>query len=175
METGRTSIFVYYTDVETANRAVAALHDFGVRSEDISVIYNNPDTNRVEVVHDPNDVSSGEGASFGALVGGITGAAVGLVAITIPGIGPVLAAGPLAAALGSLTGAAIGAGTGAVTGGVTAAVVDLGVSEEEIQVLSDQLRRGYAFVAVTGRDGDLLEAARILNDYGPVSTNRAMN
>ena len=170
MDTARTSAFVYYADIATANRAVDALRDYGVRSEDISVVYNNPDTHKIEMVHDPNDVSSSEGASFGAVVGGITGAAMGLVALSVPGIGPILAAGPLAAALSSLTGAAIGA----VTGGVTASLVDLGFSEAEVQGLGYQLQRGYALVAVTGQDGHLMEAARILNDFGPVS-RRTMN
>jgi hypothetical protein len=57
------------------------------------------------------------GGGAGALIGGIAGLAAGLGAMAIPGIGPVIAAGPLAVAIGS---AGIGAATGGVVGALTA-------------------------------------------------------
>src|SRR5205085_11038580 len=54
--------------------------------------------------------SAAEGAGTGAVIGGVTGGVAGLVAslagLAIPGIGPVLIAGPPVAAL---TGAGVGA------------------------------------------------------------------
>src|SRR5436853_131883 len=53
----------------------------------------------------------------GALIGGMAGLAAGLGAIAIPGIGPAIAAGPLAVAIGS---AGIGAAAGSIIGVLTA-------------------------------------------------------
>ena len=48
-----------------------------------------------------------------AAIGGMAGFVIGIAALAIPGIGPVIAAGPLAMAL---TGAAAGAATGGLIG-----------------------------------------------------------
>src|SRR5262245_38229405 len=54
--------------------------------------------------------AAGGGAIGGGILGGLAGLLVGIGALTVPGVGPVLAAGPLAAALGTtLAGAGIGA------------------------------------------------------------------
>ncbi len=64
------------------------------------------------------------GAGVGAVLGGLAGLLVGIGALAIPGIGPIIAAGPLAATLA-------GAGLGAATGGVIGALADAGVPEEK--------------------------------------------
>jgi hypothetical protein len=67
------------------------------------------------------EVAVGEGAATGAVSGGVLGGILGLLAcigaLAIPGIGPVVAAGPFAAAL-------LGAGVGAATGGLIGALGD---------------------------------------------------
>jgi hypothetical protein len=60
-----------------------------------------------------------DGISTGTLLGGVGGLLLGVGALTIPGLGPIVAAGPIAAAL-----------TGAVTGGVAGGLLDLGVPNE---------------------------------------------
>jgi hypothetical protein len=54
-------------------------------------------------------------------LGGVGGLLAGLAGLAIPGIGPILAAGPIAAAL---SGAPGGAGLGAVTGGLIGALMN---------------------------------------------------
>ena len=54
------------------------------------------------------------------MIGGVAGAVLGLTALAVPGIGPVLAAGPLAASLAAL-------GGGAVAGGLMGAFIGLGL------------------------------------------------
>lgn len=67
------------------------------------------------------------GAGTGAALGGLGGFLVGLGALAIPGIGPVLAAGPIAAALA-------GVGLGAAAGGVIGALTELGIPEDDAHV-----------------------------------------
>ena len=54
----------------------------------------------------------------GAVVGAVAGLAAGLLALTIPGVGLVLAAGPLALA----------AAGGAIAGGIYGGLRDIGIS-----------------------------------------------
>ena len=119
------TILATYDHVEDARRVIDDLTEAGFKRGDIGLALYDPD-NKYENYVDDGDVSGSEGASFGASFGGVLGAVVGLGAIAIPGIGPIVAAGPLAAALGALTGAAIGATSGAVAG---ASVGDVGIRQ----------------------------------------------
>src|SRR5207249_8369893 len=69
---------------------------------------------------------SAEGAAVGAGLGGLVGMLAGMAGLTVPGIGPLLAAGPLAAALSGLI-------TGGVTGAIAGALSAVGLPEEYIQ------------------------------------------
>jgi hypothetical protein len=161
------TILATYDTVEHAQRAIQDLTDSGFKRSDIGLALHDKYN-----VHDrlgtDDDVSGGEGASFGATIGGVLGAVVGLGAIVIPGIGPIVAAGPLAAALGALTGAAVGATTGAVTGGITASLLDMGVSEEDAHYYAESVRRGAALVSVTAHENDRERATSILQRHNPI-------
>jgi hypothetical protein len=135
-----------------ADRAVQDLIDIGVRQADISVVAQHSDGVHGRAVGDDDSVSAG--ASVGALSGGALGGTLGLLAglgaLTIPGIGPVLAAGPLAAALGSAgAGAVVGAGVGAASGGLLGALIGAGIPEEEAHVYAESVRRGGTLVTVS--------------------------
>src|SRR5690606_38716981 len=108
---------------------------------------------------------AGVGAGIGAVLGGLGGLLVGLGALTIPGIGPVIAAGPLAAALTGLAGAGAGAVAGGVTGGLIGALTGLGVPEENAQYYAEGIRRGGVLVTARVADNRTSEAVDILNRY----------
>ena len=74
-------------------------------------------------------------------MGGALGWLVGVGALAIPGIGPVIAAGPLLAALA-------GIGIGGAVGGFAGSLVGLGISEYEAQKYEGQLLKGGILVAV---------------------------
>jgi len=100
-----------------------------------------------------------KGATEGMITGGLAGGILGaLAALTIPGAGPVLAAGVLTTALGF--GAA-----GMATGGILGAMMGLGVSEEEAKVYEQEFQAGRAIVTVHA-GGRELEAAAILRRHG---------
>ncbi len=65
--------------------------------------------------------------------------------LAIPGIGPIVAAGPLAATLA-------GAGVGAVAGGLIGGLTRAGVPEDEANVYAEAVRRGGALVTVRAED-----------------------
>jgi hypothetical protein len=78
------------------------------------------------------------------MVGGVAGLLVGIGATFIPGIGAVLAAGPLA----SLIGAGVGAASGAVLAPIMDALMDAGVPEEDAEIFAEGLRRGGTILSV---------------------------
>jgi hypothetical protein len=120
-------LFENYTD---ADRAVSELNSRGFTRNEISVAArDNAIRDRmVGTAGEERAVaeSAGAGAVGGAVVGGLGGLLVGLGALAIPGVGPVIAAGTLATALGST---AAGAGIGAAAGGLIGALVGLGIPD----------------------------------------------
>lgn len=117
---------------------------------------------REAVVRGASDGSEvAEGAGIGALIGGLGGLLVGLGALAIPGVGPIIAAGPILTAI-------TGAGLGAVTGGMVGALVDLGIPDAEAQVYAEGVRRGYNMVAVQAPESRVDQAKLIMDRAGLV-------
>ena len=174
MTTHRDTVVAVYDKFETADQVIRALvadgferSDIGVAANNATGAYNNLATDKVTDL--TTDVSGSEGGGFGAVVGGITGAVVALSAIVIPGIGPIIAAGPLVALLGGATGAVVGGAAGAVAGGVAASLMHLGIPEEEAQHYVESVRRGNAMVTVTvTNDEDATTASNVLRRYNPI-------
>jgi hypothetical protein len=103
------------------------------------------------------------GAATGAAAGGLGGLLVGLGALAIPGIGPVIAGGAAATALATaLTGGAIGA----AAGGLTGALVGLGIPENQAKVYNDRLNRGDYLVMVDGTEDEVRRAETVLKRRG---------
>jgi hypothetical protein len=100
------------------------------------------------------------------VLGGVGGLLVGLGVLAIPGIGPVLAAGPLATTL-------LGAGVGAAAGGLIGSLIDLGIPEEEAKYYAEGLRRGGAVVTVHTSDEMMISRITdILENHGVVNIDR---
>lgn len=174
------NVVAIYDNFQMANDAVRELVDRGYARENISIIANNSRgeyqvdaaMNRTgENVADETGAGAGVGASIGAAIGGIGGLLVGLGALVIPGIGPVIAAGPLAIALSTLTGAGVGAVAGGVTGGLLGALIGMGIPEEEAQYYAEGVRRGGALVSVQVNDSDADQVVNVLNRFQPVDIN----
>jgi hypothetical protein len=136
--------------VQIANR----LRKSGFSASDISVLA--PDRSGVRDLGHQNTTKAPEGATAGASSGALLGGALGWLAgvgmLAIPGVGPLIAAGPI---LATLSGAALG-GT---MGGMTGALIGAGIPEFEAQQYEGRLREGNILIAVHAEDSD--EAARI--------------
>lgn len=167
------TIVATYRNIDEAQKVLTDLVNAGFDRDDISLVASDAEgkyqnlVNRTDVTN-PDDVTAGEGALVGGLEGGLIGFALGLGALAIPGIGPVLAFGPL---IGGL----IGAGAGAVTGGLVAGLIDMGIDETDAHVYSEAVRRGYILLTVQAPEGRENEARVILNRYNPVDVEDRAN
>jgi hypothetical protein len=159
-----------------AGEALAALREAGFTSDQVSVVAKNQDTRR-EIVEqtemgEPQD--AGADTLIGALTGGALGGLVGLGALVIPGIGPIIAAGVLASAIG---GAAVGAAVGGRAGeaeergiagvGLAAVLANRGVPEAEAHDYEARVRDNAILVAVqSAAEDEALAAHQILVQHG---------
>jgi hypothetical protein len=114
-------------------------------------------------------VDDASGAAAGAVTGGVVGGAAGLAAslmgLAIPGIGPIIAAGPIVATL-------TGAGVGAVAGGLIGGLTDMGVSRSDAEYYAESVRRGGALVTVRADDSRAEGAAEIMREHGAIDIER---
>jgi hypothetical protein len=164
-----------FDSFEEAQEVFRDLQQSGFSRDDISIIANNATGRLATSAGDlPPDApatlsDTGSGAATGAAAGGVLGGAaglvVGLMGLAIPGIGPIVAAGPLAAALA-------GAGVGAVAGGLIGGLTGAGVSEEDANYYAESVRRGGALVTVRADEARAEEAARIMRSHGAVDIER---
>ncbi|MCC6178078.1 MAG: general stress protein [Chloroflexi bacterium] len=153
----RRTVVGVFDGSETAESALAALKGAGFSPDQVSVVARDARESQDMV---ENTGMGAEGATSGAFLGGITGGVigwlVGIGALAIPGIGPVVAAGALAT---TIAGAAIGA----VAGGLIGALVDAGVPEEEARGYHEHVKGGRILLTVNARtDEQAHEAYRIL-------------
>ncbi len=95
------------------------------------------------------------GGMTGGALGGLAGLLMGAGALLIPGIGPIIAAGPLAAGL-----------TGVVTGGVAGGLIDFGIPQERGDFYEEQVRQGSILVTLKSSSEKVDQAASILRDHG---------
>jgi uncharacterized membrane protein/Sec-independent protein translocase protein TatA len=131
-----------FNSVQDAHAAVRELESQGISRDEISIVANKNATG-YDTMEDRDKTSdvvadAGIGAAIGG-VGGLLLSAAG--AITVPVIGPILAAGPIAAAL-------TGAGIGAAAGGLIGALTESGIPENEAKYYAEGVRRGDVLVTV---------------------------
>ena len=150
-----TTVVGLFRDHTEAQAAIHDLQNDGFQREDISLVSR-------DGVAEPGHATESElnsGTAKGAAISGAAGALLGFAALAIPGIGPILAMGPLAAAL-------TGAGVGAATGGMLGALADMGVPEHEGHYYQDSVKKGGSLVVVhTGVD-TAERAQSILDRHG---------
>ena len=146
---------------EYAEKAVLQLKDAGIPDISISLLW------RASQFLD-TDFRWGEGNSKLSVAsavagGGIAGAVLGVALLTVPGIGPVAAAGAIAStAIQSV--ASVGAAIGATGGAIARMLTDYDVDGVSANYYEQQIRRGRIFVSVDTRiaDGKREIARRIL-------------
>lgn len=160
------TVVVMFDDFADAVRAVHDLEKAGFQHKDIGLIANNAENRHGEyLAGSGRGAQISENAGTGALAGSVAGGGIGLLAalgvLTIPGIGPVLAAGPVIAAL-------TGAGIGAAAGGGVGGLIGLGVPEDDAHVYAEGVRRGGALVTLTLPEDRVDAAMAIVQHHGAV-------
>ena len=146
-----------------AIRVIENLKAAGYHDNEISVIAKHSEkTDRIEEAthvdtQATDDASKAAGgAAIGGLLGGIGALLLELGVIAIPGVGPFLAAGPIAATLTGLI-------AGGAIGGLAGVLVEAGIDKEDAKEYETYLDRGDILVAVTLKDNLVRE--NILDNY----------
>jgi hypothetical protein len=176
----KTVVGLFDTAAE-AQSVVQELINSGFQRNDISLVANDAKGEYANYREASREVgatgsSTAEGAGAGAVGGGVLGGVFGLLvgvgALAIPGIGPVLAAGPLAAALGAAGASTlVGAGIGAAAGGIIGALVGAGIPEEDAGFYAEGVRRGGTLVLVKSSDDMAQRAYDAMRRYGAVDVD----
>lgn len=149
-----------YADAE---RLVTQLHDAGFTNQDISAIV--PDTIGATDAAREQNVRAAEGTAAGAAAGGTLGGALGLLAgigaLAVPGIGPLLAVGPILSAIG-------GVAAGAAMGGVAGGLVGMGLPEHDAKGYEHKVREGHILLSVHTSTAEQRTRAQSLFDHAGI-------
>ena len=156
------AVFGLYTTRRQVENAVDELRTQGFRNTDISVLLPE-NVGTKDFAHEkgtkaPEGMATG--ATSGAVVGGTLGWLAGIGALAIPGVGPLIAAGPIIAAL-------TGVGIGGAVGGISGGLIGLGIPEYEAKRYEGRIRSGNILLSVHSDDSKWTgKAERILKDTG---------
>lgn len=138
-----------------AVRIVHALRAADFSENDISVLFRDKTGTR-DFAHE-HHTKAPEGVTVGVSAGGVAGAALGVLAglgaLAIPGVGPLIAAGPV---LAGMSGAAAGAAVGGLVGGL----VGLGIPEFEAKLYEGKLHEGGILMSAHCMDSERLATAK---------------
>jgi hypothetical protein len=152
-----TAVFGIYPTREAAEEAVDALRHAHFRNTDISALF--PDNSGTkDFAHEKNTKAPEgvtTGATTGAVAGGVLGWLAGIGMLAIPGIGPLLAAGPIVAALA-------GAGALGAFGGIVGALVGMGIPEYEAKRYEGRVKHGGILLSVHCDDHSWVKRAEEL-------------
>jgi len=157
-----TSVFGVYQDTVALGGGLDALRAVGFRNTDISVLMpENEGTKDFLHQKDPKaPEGAAAGAATGAVLGGIVGWLAGIGTLAIPGVGPLIAAGPIVAMLA-------GAGAVGATGGIVGTLVGLGIPEYEAKRFEGRVKSGGILLSVHCDNSDWEKRAkRILGETG---------
>lgn len=149
------SVYAIAVSDSQVNQIVDSLNRAGFATDDISVLFPDKDTSH-EFSHEKNTKAPEAGltgAASGGVVGGSLGLLAGVGALAIPGVGPLIAAGPLLAALS-------GAAAGATLGGVTGALIGLGIPEIEAKRYKNRIEKGNILISVIANTSDEVSKAK---------------
>ena len=155
MSSKNTAVFGIYATAGTAEAAVDHLIARGFTNSAISVLL--PDDESTRAFAHEKSTKAPEGAATGVTTGGVVGGTLGLLAgigaLAIPGVGPLIAAGPIMAALAGL-------GVGGAVGGLVGALVGMGIPEYEAKRYEGAVKGGGTLLSVHCDTSEQVDVAR---------------
>src|SRR5678815_2872443 len=150
-----TAVFGIYPSYDAVEYGVDALKTAGYRNTDISVLF--PENEGTKDFAHEKGTKAPEGATTGAGTGAVLGGALGWLAgigaLAIPGVGPLIAAGPIMAALA-------GVGVGGAVGGIAGALIGLGIPEYEAKRYEGRVKEGGILLSVHSDDSEWTKRAK---------------
>lgn len=157
-----TAVFGIYKSSSQAEHTVDRLMVAGFSSNDISVLLPDKQSSK-EFAHEKN-TKAPEGTTTGVAAGGALGGTLGLLAgigaLAIPGVGPLIAAGPIMGALA-------GMGVGGAVGGLIGALVGMGIPEYEAKRYEGRVKEGGVLLSVhCDTSEEIKRAKEILEQTG---------
>lgn len=162
MANKNTAVFGIFKTEDAAERAVDQLITAGFSNSDISALLPDNETTRAfaHEKHTKAPEGTATGATTGGIVGGTLGLLAGIGALAIPGVGPLIAAGPIVAAMA-------GAGAGGAVGGLLGALVGMGIPEYEAKRFEGAVKNGGTLVSVhCDYSDEIATAKRVLKEAG---------
>lgn len=139
------AVFDHRSEAEAAIRELRAA---GLDSDRLSIIGRDEDgtkmTDGTGATVDDGEIASD--TAGGAFAGAGIGALLGVAALAIPGVGPLVAAGAIAGTAIPAA-AVIGAGVGAAAGGLTGFLKDHGIDEDDATYYEGRINDGGIFVS----------------------------
>ena len=150
-----TSVFGIYPSRQAVEEAIDNLRAAGFRSTDVSVLF--PENMGTKDLAHEKHTKAPEGVTTGVLSGGVAGGVLGWLtgvgALTIPGLGAFVAAGPIVALLA-------GAGAIGALGGIIGALAGLGIPEYEAKRFEGRIREGGVLLSVHCDNADWVKRAK---------------
>lgn len=145
-------------EVQTITRSYATFED--ARNVAVRLANAGIQPNRIGILGQQagGEDNTAAGLGVGGAAGAVTGIALGLGALTIPGAGPIIATGWFLS----------GAVTGALAGGVLGALMDAGLPQSEAEEHAGAHELGRSVVSVRAEGSDVPLVTRILDAALPL-------
>ena len=150
-----TAAFGIFPSRSAAEGAVNRLHAAGFSNDDVSVLMADKQGSKDFAAE--KNTKAPEGTTAGVLGGGTVGGTLGLLAgigaLAIPGVGPLIAAGPIMGALAGL-------GIGSAVGGLVGALVGMGIPEYEAKRYEGRVNGGGILVSAHCENSEEISRAK---------------
>jgi hypothetical protein len=154
-------VLALFSGPSAAAAAARAVHQAGVSREQISVVARSHDEEGALAREmDATPGADMEDSRPAAVLGELSGQVLAAIALVLPGVGPIVAAGPLSAELGEAAGHAAGS--------VGSVLSSAGVPHDRAESLEREVEAGSILLAVHVPSGDVAPVRQALMSNEPL-------
>lgn len=154
-----TMVIGLYDEIRQAREAAEDLRENGFSLDDMSLVSRHSEqAGEPAEGEDPGPIKkAAESAGEGVVLGGLAGLLMGATMLALPGVGPILAAGPFAVTMG-----------GALAGGIAGSLRGSGVPRREAGLYAEAVKCGGTLLTIATSDENADRAAAIMDRHNPV-------
>lgn len=158
------TIVAVYPDHSAAEHAVRLLHHEGFAIDDLSIVGRDFEMSEQPIGFVSWGDYAAAGAKTGACFGWLFGLVVGAAFLVLPGLGPVVVAGPLAeAVVAAIEGAIAGTALGSLAG----ALIGWGVPKDRALQYETHVKGGEFLIVARGKPEAVDRARSLLAPHAP--------